>query len=118
MGIFKRKAEQRQERRLNDSLVISLQAANQTLKAICQSCDISQGGMRLRLPQELKPNSTLKIWIDLPHPDGQVLVIGKVAWQKEVDEPGHPIEVGIKFTIMDPTVREKLEMHIRKITQA
>jgi c-di-GMP-binding flagellar brake protein YcgR len=115
MGIFKGKIEQRKDKRLSDSLMVSLQVSNETLNTVCQSKDISQGGMRLRLPQELKLGSTLKVWIELTYATAPVLVIGKVAWQKELEEPGHPVEVGIEFKMMDPAVKEKLRKHIQNI---
>lgn len=69
----------------------------------------------MRLPQELKLGSILKVWIELGNATAPVLVIGKVTWQKELEEPGYPVEIGIEFTMMDPTVKEKLCEHIRNL---
>lgn len=118
MGIFRRKTEQRKEKRLSDSLIVSLQVSNRTLKTVCQSKDISPGGICLRLPQELELGSTLKVWIELANTTPPVLVIGKVTWQKELKEPGYPVEVGIEFTMMDPAVKEKLCKYIQNLKKA
>ena len=112
-----RSKEQRKDARINDYLDVSLQVANEIFQTICRSKDISEGGMRLRLHQEFKVGTFLKIWIDLQESSSPILVIGRVAWLKEISEEGFSYEIGIEFKMMDHSVRDKLNNHIRNLSK-
>lgn len=69
--------------------------------------DISGGGIRLSLGEELKVEAKLKLEIELPEEKNKVITVyGRVAWVKKIEikgtKTGTYYETGIQFTKSDP----------------
>lgn len=61
-----------------------------------KSVDISEGGMRLLLPEEFPKGKVMYLEINFPFPS--VVTRGKVVWTKEVEEKeGRLFQTGIEF---------------------
>ena len=124
MGIFNRKkpvedkrtGERRRFSRMSDSLRINYQIAGKVLCSSCRSKDISEGGVRFGLYQELEIGTTLKLGICLQDLAEPTLLIGTIAWSKETSVKEYPCEAGVEFDIFDPTLRSKIQNHIQAIS--
>lgn len=55
---------------------------NQEGKA--EACDVSAKGIGLLFNQEVKPSSSLEIWLDLPDKGGPLYTRGRVVWAVQV----------------------------------
>ena len=60
--------------------------------------NVSRGGLRLRLPERLPPRTELDVILHMP--TGPVKAAGVIAWagSPEGQEPGAPIQHGMRFT--------------------
>jgi Tfp pilus assembly protein PilZ len=119
MGFFKQKKpqESRQHSRIENSLRISYQIANDAMHADCLTTDISEGGIRLNLFKRLEVGTTIKLCIyfqDLAQP---TYVIGKVAWIKKTPDKKYPYEAGIQFDFFDPAFSSQLQGHLQSLLQ-
>lgn len=69
--------------------------------------DISEGGIRVMLPEKIKPNTYLEITINIPNEPPPVLVVGKVIWLKS-DALGGVHMTGIELVHITQEDRERL----------
>ncbi len=111
----KKRQKPRRYERINHSLKISYQIANDTLHVDCQTKDISEKGIRLNLYQKIEIGTTLKLGIYFQGSEEPVWVIGKVVWLKATPKREYPFEAGIEFTFLDASSRFKHQNHIKNI---
>ena len=62
----------------------SLREADNTVFR-CETVDISAGGLRLWVPEDIEPGSTLHIAVPLQNWEENLELTGKAMWAKEVD---------------------------------
>lgn len=78
------------------------------------SLDISEGGIRLLLPEELLKGEVMDLEINFPHPP--IIAQGEVVWTKEKKiKEGKFFQAGIKFINMKPTDREGIHAFVHDI---
>ena len=49
-----------------------------------EACDVSAKGLRLQMRQEVKPATSLEIWLDLPDDGGPFYTRGRVVWANQI----------------------------------
>lgn len=90
----------REERRESPRLSICVEvgAKHGDLSPIkAKSLDISTGGIRLLLPEDLPIGNTLELQMNLPFP--LVLARGEVVWKKEIQaETGRLFQTGVQLS--------------------
>ena len=50
-----------------------------------EACDVSAKGIGLLMRQEVKPSTSLEIWLDLPDKGGPLYTRGKVVWASQIE---------------------------------
>ena len=105
----------RRHERISILLRINYEAPNDIPRYNCFSKDISEGGVRFGLYQNLAVATPLKLQIYLRDPLEPVLAFGKVAWMRETSGSEYPFEVGIKFDEMCVPAIAKIKDHIQGI---
>jgi hypothetical protein len=112
---FARLRERRQYPRVDDSLRIHYQAADEILTSEGVSKDISEGGVRLHLYQNLSSGTNLKLGICLKDNPEPAWAIGKVVWSRETRRKPYPFEAGIKFDFSDSVFRSRIRNHVENL---
>ena len=112
---WKGKERRRRHERISILLRINYEVANEIPRYNCYSKDISEGGVRFGLYQNLEIATPLKLQIYLRDPLEPVLTFGKVAWMKETPGKEYPFEVGIKFDEFCVPAISKIKDHIQSI---
>lgn len=105
----------RRHERISILLRINYEVSNQIPRYNCYSKDISEGGVRFGLYQNLEVATPLKLQIFLRDPLEPVLAFGRVAWMKETPGKEYPFEVGIKFDEFCTPAISKIKDHIQSI---
>jgi len=100
--------------RVNRRLTVSYQVVKSLMRPAAMSRDISKGGIRLILSQNLKCAAVLDMEIFILDGDPPVKAHGVVVWAKIRDDRENPFEVGIEFTKIDPQERLRLYNYLRK----
>ena len=113
MALFRR--ERRRYPRINDILRISYQIANDDLHYNCSSKDISEGGIRLNLYENIKTGTSMKLGIYLEDVAQPTWTIGRIVWTKDTHGREYPYEAGIEFSILAPDFRANIHNHIQSI---
>jgi Tfp pilus assembly protein PilZ len=112
---FARLRERRQYPRVDDSLRVHCQAADEVLPSECVSKDISEGGVCLHLYQSLSTGESLKLGICLKDNPEPAWVLGKVVWSRETRRKPYPFEAGIKFDFSDSVFRSRIRNHVENL---
>lgn len=100
--------KQRQYLRVGKSLQISYRVSKQLLGSASRSTDISPGGIRMPIHQQLQPGTILELQISSPEIEKPIIAIGEIVWLKPKRESGYPFETGIKFIKITPIHKEIL----------
>jgi len=106
--------ERRKYVRINKILVVSYQVVKTLMRPGAMSRDISKGGIRLVLSQNLKCGDVLDIEIFIIEGEPPMKALGVVVWTKVRESRQDPFEVGIEFTKIDPLDRLRLFNYLRK----
>lgn len=109
--------ERRKNKRIKNSLDLSVQVSNERNQIISRSRDISEGGMRICFYHHPALGTFLKIWIGFPVCGEPLLVAGKVIWVQETKGSDFPIEAGIEFKTMGSQARDKINDYIGCLTK-
>ncbi len=111
VGLWGRR-ERRRFKRLKTVLPIQYEISNNsrpTQEAVTR--DISQGGVGVIIYEKLKEGTPLRIWIDLANKKEKLLVLGDIAWLKEIlrqDSDKRAFYAGIRFTTIDTPTQLQL----------
>lgn len=81
--------------------------------------DVSGGGIKLTLAENLTPGTTIKLTIDMPEGANKVTTAyGKVIWSRKIEITGtnttRYYETGVKFTKVDALVLGKIFKHFEE----
>lgn len=79
--------------------------------------DISVGGLRIPLAQQLEPGTGLKLELILPDTPAAIQAKGTVVWSERFDDEG-PYDTGLCFTEIDLVEQETLSRLIRQGPEA
>jgi len=74
---------------------------------ITQTEDVSEGGIRIMLPEKIEPRTHLEIAIKIPNESKPVFAIGRVVWTKS-DVFGGVHMTGIQLVHIKQKDRERL----------
>ncbi|OGX18967.1 MAG: hypothetical protein A3K83_04795 [Omnitrophica WOR_2 bacterium RBG_13_44_8b] len=114
MALFRH--ERRRYPRVNDILRISYQIGNDDLRYNCSSRDISEGGIRLNLYENIKTGTAIKLGIHLEDVAQPCWTIARIVWIKGTPGRDYPFEAGIEFSVLAPDFRASIHNHIQSIT--
>lgn len=89
--------ERRRHPRVRVFLKIDYQITDEIPRLNCAARDISEGGIRFGLFQNIAPGTPLKLKIYLEDTAEPVNILGTVTWAKETPGKDFPYEVGITF---------------------
>ncbi len=77
------------------------------------SRDISAGGVKIEVKEQLKPNTILWLEINLPTEADPLQAKGEVVWQEKINTAeNNRYEMGIKFIEMDLNDRHRLNKYL------
>ena len=109
--------DKRQYVRVSKSLVVAYQPTKKILRAAGKSKDLSKGGIRLSVFQNLEDGLELQLWIHYVDFGEPMKASGEVVWSKKREDPELPFEVGIKFLDIDPRDFFVLSDYIDKLVK-
>ncbi len=112
--------ERRKYIRLDTRLKITytiLQSSKSAIKK-SETKDISGGGIRIFLAEQLPLNTVLQLHIQLPEDPAPVTCKGKIAWIEEFSilqgdkKEGDVVEAGVEFTDIASQDRDRVIKHV------
>ena len=87
--------EKREYHRFNTNLVVRYRILESLkLYDIASSEDMSEKGIKIKIPDYIEPNTRLELIIKIPGDPPYIMVLGKVVWTKK-DESGSFYTTGI-----------------------
>lgn len=87
------------------------------MRGTSRSRNISEGGIRLFIFEELRSGVILKLWIELEDLTKPIIAIGKIVWSGKKAEKEAAFEVGIKFIKIEPADCDRLRDYILKLSK-
>jgi len=80
---------------------------------VTHSKDLSIGGIRFEISEQIQPKTMLRLEIMLPHEEEWLKTMGEVVWQEQVVRAGKILnETGIRFLEMDIKCKIKLNQYL------
>jgi hypothetical protein len=108
--------ERRRHPRIRVFLKIDYQITDEIPRLNCEARDISEGGIRFGLFQQIASGTPLKLKIYLDNAAEPVDILGKVTWAKETPGKDFPYEVGIVFEPHLSSPIDKIKKFIQNIS--
>ena len=112
-SLFKR--DKRRFPRVSDILRINYQLGDDNLHFNCSSRDISEGGIRLNLFENIKIGTSIKLGIYLEDAAPPRWTIARVVWTKVSPGRDYPYEAGVEFSGPDSIFRTSIRDHIESL---
>jgi c-di-GMP-binding flagellar brake protein YcgR len=110
------RTERRRFPRLNASVSVDYSIVEKgLLKGSTSTKNISAGGICLIVYEEIKPNSTLSLKINLPDDRGFIEVKGKVVWTSEFSlgpDQKKRWDIGIEFININKEVQKRISKYV------
>ena len=105
--------ERRKKTRLKNQLTIVLAPSKYLLRTNALSRDISEDGICILTPEKVEIGETIALGIYLPDAKKPVDAVGEVVRRNETDDPHLPYLLGVKFTQIDPKIRDHILERLR-----
>ena len=111
--------EKRRYIRLDTRLKITYTIVQQERSSrVTETEDISGGGIRIFLMEQLPVGTLIRLTIHLPQDPTPVSCTGKVVWNEEFyisppeQKEGKVVEAGVEFTEIDPKDRDRIIKYV------
>jgi Tfp pilus assembly protein PilZ len=115
--------DQRQHRRLDERSTIFIEvlagrehSSQQESILICNSIEISAGGLRVCVDEKFESGAILQLGIELPELEEPLYVVGEVRWCKPAPQPDIGYYVGFKLLESDGTDYEIWNKLLQEMT--
>ena len=82
----------------------------------CYSCDISEGGMRIRATKPLKGGNHAILTFSLPNYSEKIAIQVVVSWASSVPKEDGTFDAGIRFLIINDTELEVIRTYVSQHT--
>ena len=107
--------ERRRSPRVEAAIAIHYEAIGSSARGTVPQTrtEISVGGVRVPLAQQLEPGTGLKLELILPDRAASIQATGEVVWSARFDNEG-PYKTGLRFTEIDQVEQEKLSRFIHQ----
>lgn len=94
--------------------VIADFSADKPLQFTCQSCDVSEGGMRIELPKTPKVGSNVRLTFELPNYPKALQPWGVVVWASPAPGGDQTFHAGVKFTAIKDAEKQAINSYVSK----
>lgn len=101
--------ERRQNVRLETAVNVEYDVLKSPIEGICQTKNVSTGGLKLPIDAELEEGTLLEVKLHLTHEELPIYATGEVVWIREANKSWEgKYDIGIRFAKIDDLDKNRI----------
>ncbi len=110
--------DRRKDKRYDSRLEMAIYpSGSYEIKLLVRNTDISRGGVRVTIPNELIPESNVVIKCTIPNAAEELTILGDIVWCQRSKSEETLFDAGIKFTSMGELDKKYLYDYVLELEQ-